>query len=267
MALALALGTAACEGDSGVAGEAMLVRMLPITGPLGQQAARIEEGQNLALAEINAAGGVLGQTVAYRTLDTRADPDAAATQASMLADRGTEFLLGAVSSSVTDAVLSAIDGSDMLVVSSASGSSFLTGRHEGLFFRTSPTLANVVDVLTKAVVAEGHEHVGILESSNFYTASLSKGFQQRFEASTCGSRPCRTTVFAYDEGEDFTADYDFEAGVEALLKEEAEAILFSCYPRMALAFCRRPWRRATSEPRTSRRPWSMVTWRCSCPRR
>ena len=66
----------------------------PITGKDGWLGEQIERGAQLAVADLNAAGGVLGQQVELITADDFCDPDQAVAAAKKLVSDGVIFVVG-----------------------------------------------------------------------------------------------------------------------------------------------------------------------------
>ncbi|MCC2663343.1 MAG: putative amino acid transporter, substrate-binding protein, partial [Geminicoccaceae bacterium] len=83
---ALSPTTAAAEILIGVAG--------PKTGALAWYGEQVERGAELAVADLNAAGGVLGQQVQLITADDFCDPEQAVVAARKLVSDGVIFVVG-----------------------------------------------------------------------------------------------------------------------------------------------------------------------------
>jgi branched-chain amino acid transport system substrate-binding protein len=66
----------------------------PITGKDGWLGEQIERGAQLAVADLNAAGGVLGQQVELITADDFCDPEQAVAAARKLVSDGVIFVVG-----------------------------------------------------------------------------------------------------------------------------------------------------------------------------
>jgi len=87
-------GSAAAQIKMGVAG--------PITGPNAAFGAQLKNGADQAVADINAAGGILGQKIILSTVgDDRADPKEGVSVANKFAADGVKFVIGHFNSGVT----------------------------------------------------------------------------------------------------------------------------------------------------------------------
>lgn len=85
-ALALLAGTATAQIKIGVAG--------PITGDLAAFGEQLKRGAEMAVADINAAGGVNGQKLELTIADDRCDPKEARSAAEKLANQKVVFVAG-----------------------------------------------------------------------------------------------------------------------------------------------------------------------------
>lgn len=136
----------------------VLGTMLPATGDLAFLGPPEFAGVELALEEIDAAGGVLGSPVTYiegDSGDTTTDI-ASQTVDSQLA-QGVNAIIGAASSGVSLTVIDKITSNGVVQFSPANTAPILTTYEDnGLYFRNSPS-----DVLQGAVIAQSAVDAGI----------------------------------------------------------------------------------------------------------
>ena len=136
----------------------VLGTMLPATGDLAFLGPPEFAGVELALEEIDAAGGVLGSPVTYiegDSGDTTTDI-ASQTVDSQLA-QGVNAIIGAASSGVSLTVIDKITSNGVVQFSPANTAPALTTYEDnGLYFRNSPS-----DVLQGAVIAQSAVDAGI----------------------------------------------------------------------------------------------------------
>jgi branched-chain amino acid transport system substrate-binding protein len=148
--------------------------------PLGPaQAAGIQ----LAVDDVNAAGGVLGQSVLVLEGDSG---DATSQVASQSVDRALEgkvtAIIGATGSAVTSMVLDKVVGAGVVDLSFADSSSALTDRSDrGLFFRTAPPDTFEAEVLAASVWRAGHRSVDVVHSPEATGAPLLAAFVSQFQ--------------------------------------------------------------------------------------
>src|ERR1700689_5869955 len=93
LALALAGGSASAQVKIGVAG--------PITGANASFGAQLTTGVAQAVADINAAGGILGQKLEVETGDDVSDPKQGVSVANKFVGDGVKFVIGHFNSGVT----------------------------------------------------------------------------------------------------------------------------------------------------------------------
>jgi branched-chain amino acid transport system substrate-binding protein len=86
-------GTAAAQVKLGVAG--------PITGPSAATGAQMKNGVDQAAADINAAGGMMGQKIAVSYGDDASDPKQGVSVANKMAGDGVKFIVGHYNSGVS----------------------------------------------------------------------------------------------------------------------------------------------------------------------
>jgi len=133
IAAALALGLAAAGPASaqvkfGVAG--------PITGGSAAFGAQLKNGAEQAVADVNAAGGILGKKIVLSIGDDRADPKEGVSVANNLAGQGVQFVVGHFNSGVTIPASEAYQENGMLEITPASTNPAVTERGLWNIFRT-----------------------------------------------------------------------------------------------------------------------------------
>jgi ABC-type branched-subunit amino acid transport system substrate-binding protein len=155
------------------------------TGDLSDFGAAHNNAAMLAIAEINAAGGVGGQPVALESGDTATDPSQGATEATRLIQvEGVDFLVGALSSGVTLQIAESVTGpNNVLQISGASTSPGLTVANDNDFlFRT--TISDAAQGVILAQLATDLELTSVCNMfiNNAYGEGLSDSFKENFEA-------------------------------------------------------------------------------------
>ena len=137
----------------------------------------------LAVDEINAAGGVGGMPVELVTGDTQTDPTVGTTEATRLVEiEDVDFILGALSSGVTLAVTESVTGpNNVLQISGASSAPSLTVANDNDFlFRTTISDAAQGVVLAELVNELGIASVCTMFINNAYGEGLSASFTSSF---------------------------------------------------------------------------------------
>ena len=106
-----AAGTASAQVKFGMAG--------PITGPSAATGAQMKNGVDQAAADINAAGGIMGQKITVEYGDDVSDPKQGVSIANKFAGDGVKFVIGNYNSGVTIPYSEAYQENGILQISPA----------------------------------------------------------------------------------------------------------------------------------------------------
>ncbi|MBB6552752.1 ABC transporter substrate-binding protein [Nonomuraea rubra] len=148
--------------------------VLPQTGSLAYLGPPMFGGVDLALKEINGAGGVLGKPVTKSDTDSGDTTTNIASQSvdKLLAQK-VDAIVGAASSSVSESIIDKITRAGVVQFSPANTSDkFTTIEDAGLYFRTAPPDKLQGRVLGDLVVADGNDTIGILAMQDSYGSGL-----------------------------------------------------------------------------------------------
>jgi branched-chain amino acid transport system substrate-binding protein len=107
----------------------------PMTGKLAWAGEQFRRGSELAVADINAAGGVLGQQVQLVTADDSCDPAQAVAAAQKLVENGVIFVVGHYCSGASIPASEVYEGAGVLQISPASTNPMLTELGHANVFR------------------------------------------------------------------------------------------------------------------------------------
>lgn len=211
--------------ETAASGDAIKIgALMPMTGDLQAFGETSLNGVNLAVEQINAAGGVLGQPIEVSIGDTQtaAQPSIDAAQ-KLVSIEDVVAIVGALSSGNTIPVAESITKSSKVPqVSPASTSPVIsTLADDDFLFRTVPSDAFQGVALAQVAREQGLENVSIIYVNNDYGQGLADSFQAAFEAqggTISGSVP-------YEKGQ---ASYRGE--LQQLAADGAEALLLIGYP-------------------------------------
>ena len=117
-------GAALCA--SAVQAEILIATAGPMTGPMAWGGEQFERAAVLAVADLNAKGGVLGQNVELIVGDDFCDPDQAVALARKLVSDGVEFVAGHLCSHSSIAAAKVYEEANILMISPGSSSAKLT---------------------------------------------------------------------------------------------------------------------------------------------
>jgi len=172
------------EGDAAPSGEGLtLGYILPETGQLAFLGPPMISGVELALSEINDAGGVLGSPVTLLSGDEAGDTGIAAEEASRLLAAGVDAIVGAAATGMTLAIIDQVTGAGVVQCSPSNTGPGLTDYPDGgFYFRTAPSDALQGPVLAEQVIADGYASVAIAARADDYGQGLLDATRDAFEA-------------------------------------------------------------------------------------
>lgn len=195
--------------------------VIPTTGPLQVYGEATLNGLNLAVEEINAAGGVLGKRVELVVADTATNPQVGVEAAKRLVSvDGVVGLIGALSSGVTIPIATTVSKPEKVPqISTASTSPVITTLDDdGFLFRTVPSDSLQGAILGKLVAEQGFSKVAVIYVNNDYGKGLAEAFAAAFPGEV-------TAMVAYEEKQ---ASYRGE--LQRASRGDPEALVQIAYP-------------------------------------
>ncbi len=170
-----------CTGESD--GKLVIGELLPATGSLAFLGPPEFAGAELALQDVNAAGGVLGEDVELLDGDSGdTSTDTASQTVDGHLEAGADAILGAASSGVSFTVIDKITGACKIHFSPANTSPDFTAYDDGdLYFRTAPSDVLQGRVLADLMIEEGVETAAIMALQDPYGEGLLKYTKEPFE--------------------------------------------------------------------------------------
>ena len=199
-------------------GELVIGTLSPVTGDLAFLGPPEVAGARLAVADINAAGGVLGNDVVLHEGDSGdTNQDIANPEVDRLLALDVDAIIGAASSAVSKLVIDKITGNNIIHFSPANTSpDFTTYNDNGLYFRTAPSDLLQGKVLANLIASEGNEIVGVIFRQESYGQGLADSFKENFESQGGTVDP----FIAYAPGTD-----NFDAEVDQLAGASPDAVV------------------------------------------
>jgi branched-chain amino acid transport system substrate-binding protein len=147
--------------------------LLPVTGSLAFLGPPEIAGVDLAILDINEAGGVLGVPVEISKGDSGDTPEFANQTVDRLLGENVDVVVGAAASGITRGVIDKVIGAGITMFSPAATSDSLTTyADKGLFFRTAPPDILQGAVIAKAVADDGATNVTIIARNDAYGTGL-----------------------------------------------------------------------------------------------
>ncbi|MBA2509343.1 MAG: ABC transporter substrate-binding protein [Nocardioidaceae bacterium] len=211
-------------GGGGGKGDGTLVvgTLLPQTGDLAFLGPPEFAGVDLAVKEVNEAGGVNGSPVKQVKADSGdGTPNIAPQETNNLLDAGADVVVGAASSSVSLSVIDKITGAGVVHFSPANTSTaFDTYDDKGLYFRTAPSDVLQGAVLANLVASDGFSNVAIMARQDSYGEALANQVEEVFTEQ--GGTITDKVLYNADAGQ-------FNAEVDQIAANDPEAIVLIAF--------------------------------------
>lgn len=209
-------GKAAARGGDGALDIATIISE---TGQLGAYGSGVLAAIKLAVDDINAAGGVLGQPV---TLQPNQDDASDAQQAGTAADQvinGTkaDAVIGALGSGASAAIIEKLASAGVVQCSPSNTAASLTKKNDygGYYFRTAPSDDLQAPVLADRIVQDGRKKIAIIARNDDYGTGFASALKTDLEA---GGATVTQSV-SYDPNSP-----DLKAQVQQALNSNPDAI-------------------------------------------
>ncbi len=186
LAVAVTSGTAGAGGDAPDRESNGILKyglLLPQTGALDFLGPPMIDAANMAVQEVNTAGGVNGAPAEVTLADDGTDPDVANPAVDRLLQEDVDVIVGAAASGVTLSVIDKITGAGVVECSpSNTGVQFTTYPDKGRYFRTAPPDNLQSQVLADLIVDDGNEDVTIVARSDEYGEGFAKFLGKELKA-------------------------------------------------------------------------------------
>jgi len=197
--------------------------VLPDTGDLAVLGPPMIRAVQMAVEDINAAGGVLGERVNLTEADSGTNEDLANTAVDGHLAAGVDAIVGAASSRVSLAVIDKITGSQTMQCSpSNTGTAFTTyDDHGGYYIRTAPPDTLQGQALGDLITADGHSDVAIIALNDAY----GQGFAATLVAQLEANGATVVANVAYDPNGTV-----FDADVQQIADAAPEAVALVAFP-------------------------------------
>lgn len=213
-------GTEDTTEESDGAGDDSLVigALLPESGSLSSIVGALRTPIDLAVDEINEAGGVLGSDVSVEAADDATDDS---TQAQAGFDRlvnseGIQVLLGPASSTLAEGLMDSIANNDVVACSGSNTAASLEDLEDnGHYFGFAPNDNLQGPALAEVVAADGHSNVAILARNDTYGTGFADAVATALEDAGIN--------VVHNETYDPEATSGYQSDVEALVQSDPDA--------------------------------------------
>ncbi len=194
MAVVLLAGVAlaGCTGEpvdrpcprTSAEGQPVIGTLLPISGRLSSIGPDTKRAVDLAVQDINLAGGILGRQVEVLHKDTASTPEVARAAADDLIDQGATAMVGPVSSAVALAVVNQTDRPGTLVVTPGATTDRLSSQDDSdRVFRVPPSDGLQGFALAELLDQQDAGGVGVLHVASSYGQAITRSLEPALEAS------------------------------------------------------------------------------------
>ena len=207
------------EGTRAGDGTLTIGTILPQTGSLAFLGPPEFAGFDLAIQDINAAGGVLGKPITGIKGDSGdTSTDTANQTVDRLLSQNVDAIIGAASSGVSLTVIDKITGAGVVQFSPANTSKTLsTYPDKGLYFRTAPSDILQGATLAQIIADDGNATVGIIVRNDSYGTGLQEDTTKALQ--DAGVNVVEAKVYDSEKAQSFDAE------VSALKAADPDAIL------------------------------------------
>lgn len=202
-------------------GDIIIGVLAPLTGPVAVYGTSCKNGIDLAVEEINAAGGIDGRRIVLETIDEKGDVGEAVAAYDTLYTRKIVALIGDVTSKPSIAVAELAAEDRMPMITATGTAPEITTKGDNVF-RTcflDPAQGEAMAVFAKNNLEIAKVGV-IYDTSDDYTSGVAEAFKTKAES-------VGMEVVAY-EGHG-SSDQDFKTQLTNIIDKGAEAIMVSDY--------------------------------------
>ncbi|WP_422772672.1 ABC transporter substrate-binding protein [Plantactinospora sp. WMMC1484] len=198
--------------------------LLPRTGDLALAYPPMGAGAALAIDDINAAEGVLGEPVEWVDGDDGTNPDTAKATVARHVTAGVHVIIGAGASGISRAVLPDVVAAGLVLFSPSNTDAGLsTIEDNGLYFRTAPSDILQGRALADMILRDGPSRIALIARKDSYGEGLQGNVRAELERAGHGSD---VRLFTYDPPATPDAPpVDFSQGAKEIKQFGADAIL------------------------------------------
>ncbi len=193
----------------------------PVTGPVAQYGDMQSMGANMAIEQINKAGGVNGRMLESVTYDDACDPKQAVAVANKIVNDGIQFVVGHLCSGSTTPAADIYDEEGILMITAASTAPELTQKGLEMIFRTIGLDSMQGPAAGKYVVEQlKPARAAVLHDKQQYGEGVATAVKKALDDASIP-----VAIF-----EGVTAgDKDFSALIAKMKKENVEFVYFGGY--------------------------------------
>jgi len=220
-----------CQAPADKTDDLLIGVLLPFSGDLAATATNHERAMQLAVAQINQAGGVAGRRLRLVTRDTHSEVARGLEAArELLDDVGVLAMIGPVAPDVASATLwesSARQVAQLLPsVMPKTLQPFTT-------LRLAPPVETIACVLARRVYEDGRDQALVMHSDDTFNTALAQAFSERFAAFSGDGAAALAGTVAYQAGQ-----YSYREPIDQAVNSLAQAVVLATDPTNAATVIR-----------------------------
>lgn len=213
-------GSTSGGGASG--GTITLGMVVPLTGSSAAIGPYMQNGAQLAVNEINEAGGVLGKQLKLDVQDGACDAKSAATAANKLVSDKVAVSVGGYCSGATLPTLPIFNGAGIPMIIPAANSDDLVNQKLPLVFLINGTGTQQAQAALKFMTKEGVKKVALMDDNTSYSTNITKNVADLMKKAPDG--PQQAIHESVTAGES-----DYSANVNAVIKSQPDFVYWTGY--------------------------------------
>ncbi|WBB73499.1 ABC transporter substrate-binding protein [Micromonospora sp. WMMD1128] len=198
--------------------------LLPKTGDLALAYPPMAAGVTLAINEVNAGGGVLGEPVRFIAGDDGTNPAVAKATVASHVSEGVSVIIGAGASGISREVLPDVVAAGRILFSPSNTDAGLsTIDDKGLYFRTAPPDSLQGRALADVMLRDGPRKIVLLARKDSYGEGLQENVRSELEKAGVGAD--RVKLLTYMPPADPNTPVDFTGIAQDIKSFGPEAVL------------------------------------------
>ena len=212
-------GLASGGGDKKDEGPIVLGMLTPLSGSSAAIGPYMKNGAQLAIDEINGAGGVIGRKLELKVEDDACDAKSSAAAANKLVTAGVNISVGGYCSGATLPTLPIFENANIPMIIPAANSNELVKQHKKNVFLINGTGTQQADAALKFIKKQGATKVALMDDNTSYSKDLADATAKLLTGSPAVAG--RESVTA--------GESDYSANVNAVLKSGPDLIYWTGY--------------------------------------
>lgn len=210
----------AAGGAAASGGEIKIGLPLPMTGSEATYGKDMENAIKMAVAEINAKGGINGKQLVTVTGDDACDPQQATAAANKLVSEGVVAIVGGYCSGAVVPTLTIYNEKNLPFIVEAANSSKIAAQNPGNTFEINGTAVHQTQKAVELFKKLGATKVAIVEQGDAYSSDLAKQAETAWKAAG-------NTVVSHDVTT--KGEQDFSSLVTSLKSKNADLVFWTAY--------------------------------------